>query len=389
MVKFTGAENQIIFIQNQYVKIMKKHLYLTVSFLVFSVLSTVGQYNFETVYHCGCTAVKNQQRTGTCWSFSTVSYLESELLRMGKPAMDLSEMYVVRNIYADKARNYVLRQGKANFGQGSLAHDVIRAFKMAGMVPESVYNGLTDGEKVHDHGDMEAALKGMLDGIIKNRNRPNPKWQEAFEALIDVYMGKVPQTFTYEGKTYTPQSFAKELGIHPDDYVSFTSYTHHPFYENCILEIPDNYSNGSYFNVPVSDLRKIVDNALAHDFTVSWDGDVSEKGFSQRHGLAVLPADPDREDRFENPGPEIAVTQELRQQTFLTYETTDDHLMHIIGMAKDQNGTPYYIVKNSWGETGAKSGYVYMSAPYFDLKTVGIMVHKDAIPEDIRSKLNL
>ncbi len=366
---------------------MKKNL-LTILSLLFVFNICLAQYNFEIVYNCECTSVKNQQRTGTCWSFSTVSYLESELIRMGKPTYDLSEMHVVRNIYADKARNYVLRQGKANFSQGSLGHDVIRAYKMNGIVPESVYSGLLEGETVHDHSEMEAALKGMLDGIIKGK-RPSSKWQSAFDALIDVYMGDCPETFVYEGKKYTPQSFSDELGINPDDYISFTSYTHHPFYEECILEIPDNYSNGSYFNVPFEDFQKIVDHAMEHNFTIAWDGDVSEKGFSAKNGLAILPKDKGRKDMFEAPADEVKVTQELRQQTFMNYSTTDDHLMHITGMAKDQYGTKYYIVKNSWGEVSDYKGYLYMSAPYFDLKTVGFLVHKDAVPKDILAKLSL
>lgn len=365
---------------------MIKRILSTVSLIALISAYSFAQYNFEVLYNCECTSVKNQQRTGTCWSFSTVSYLESELIRMGKPTFDLSEMYIVRNIYADKARNFVLRQGKANFSQGSLAHDVIRAYEMGGMVPESAYDGLLEGEKIHDHGDMEAAMKGMLDGIIK-RKKPSPKWQAAINALMDVYMGEVPESFTYEGKEYTPESFSQELGVNPDDYVSFTSYSHHPFYEECILEIPDNYSNGTYYNVPMEDLQKIANYALDNDFTISWDGDVSEKGFSSRNGIAILPVDYEREDLFKNPGKEVKVTQELRQQTFMNYETTDDHLMHITGMAKDQKGTTYYIVKNSWGEISDYKGYLYMSAPYFNLKTTGILVHKDAVPTEIWDKI--
>lgn len=367
---------------------MKKNLITTIGLILFVFSSSFAQYNFEIIYNCECTSVKNQQRTGTCWSYSTVSYLESELIRMGKPTFDLSEMHVVRNIYSDKARNYVLRQGKANFSQGSLGHDVMRAYKMNGIVPESVFSGLREGETVHDHSEMEAALKGMLDGIVKSK-KPSSKWQNGFEAVMDVYMGDCPETFVYEGKKYTPQSFASDLGINPDDYISFTSYSHHPFYEKCILEIPDNYSNGSYFNVPIEDFQTIVDHAMENNFTVAWDGDVSEKGFSAKNGLAILPADKNRKDKFEVPGEEVNVTQELRQQTFMNYSTTDDHLMHITGMAKDQKGTKYYIIKNSWGEISDYKGYLYMSAPYFDLKTVGFLVHKDAVPKEILAKISL
>lgn len=365
---------------------MIKRTLSTFTIIVLLASYSFAQYNFEVLYNCECTTIKNQQKTGTCWSFSTVSYLESELIRMGKPTYDLSEMYVVRNIYADKARNYVLRQGKANFSQGSLGHDVIRAYKMGGMVPESVYDGLQDGDIVHDHSEMEAAMKGMLDGIIK-RKRPSSKWQNGINAIMDIYMGEIPETFTYEGKNYTPQDFSNELGINPGDYVSFTSYSHHPFYESCILEVPDNYSNGSYYNVPMEDLQKIANYALDNDFTIAWDGDVSEKGFSAANGIAILPTDLTKKNLFEKPDKEVVVTQELRQQTFMNYETTDDHLMHITGMAKDQNGTTYYIVKNSWGEISDYKGYIYMSAPYFNLKTTGFLIHKDAVPKDIWNKI--
>ncbi|RMF25211.1 MAG: aminopeptidase [Bacteroidetes bacterium] len=366
---------------------MKKIAALLTLF-VFSSLSLPAQYDFKILHDCRCTSVKNQQRTGTCWSFSTVSFLESELLRMGKEAPDLSEMYVVRNIYTDKARNYIFRQGKANFGQGSLAHDVLRAYAMAGMVPESVYDGKPDGVNRHDHSEMESALKGFLDGLLRQK-RLSKRWTSAFEAIMDVYLGPAPERFTYQGKSYTPRSFADELGIQPQDYVSFTSFTHHPFNETCILEIPDNYSNGSYYNLPFEELEAIVDYAISHDFTVAWDGDVSEKGFSAKNGIAVLPQDPDRPDLFTQPGPEIHVTQELRQETFMSFETTDDHLMHITGIAQDQNGTKYYLVKNSWGEISPFKGFLYMSAPYFRLKTIAITVHKDGIPPEIRRRLEL
>ncbi len=347
-----------------------------------------AQYNFTTKYNIECTSVKNQERTGTCWSFSTASFLESELMRMGKPEADLSEMYMVRTIYLDKARNYVLRQGKANFSQGGLNHDVIRAFEMAGAVPEAVYSGLLPGDKYHDHSEMEAALKGMLDGLLERKKLSN-RWPGAVDCILDNYMGEAPETFTYQGKTYTPESYAGSLGIEAEDYVTLTSFSHHPFYETFILEIPDNYSNGSYYNLPLDELQAIVDNALATGYTVAWDGDVGEKGFSAGKGLAIVPAEPDPEVMFDKPVEEVEVTQELRQEAFESYATTDDHLMHLTGMAVDQNGTKYYLTKNSWGEISPYKGFLYMSDAYFRLKTVGIMVHKDAIPKDIAAKLSL
>jgi bleomycin hydrolase len=347
-----------------------------------------AQYKFTVKDELQCTEIKNQQRTGTCWSFSTVSFLEAELIRMGKTPYDLSEMYIVRNIYKDKARNYVLRQGKANFSQGSLNHDVIRALSFGGIIPESIYSGKLDGESMHDHSEMERALKGMLDGILKGKRLSN-KWMGAFECILDTYMGSVPERFTFEGKSYTPESFTESLGINPADYVTLTSFSHHPFYESFILEIPDNYSNGSYFNIPLDELQAIADYALSNGYTVAWDGDVGEKGFSAGKGIAVIPADESKEDLFDQPIEEAKVDQQMRQEAFESYATTDDHLMHLTGTAVDQKGTKYYITKNSWGEISPYKGFLYMSSSYFRMKTVGIMVHKDAIPKDIAEKLSL
>jgi bleomycin hydrolase len=345
-------------------------------------------YQFKIDEKIECTDVKSQDRTGTCWSFATASFLESELIRKGKGFHDLSEMFVVRNVYRSKAKNYVLRQGKANFSQGSLSHDLIAIAKQYGIVPESVYSGKLDGEKVHDHGEMEAMLKGMLDGLLK-RNRLSPKWSKAFDCVVDTYLGAVPEAFTYEGKSYTPQTFASAMEINPDDYVSFTSYTHHPFYDSFVLEIPDNYSNGAFYNLPIKELQAIVDHALAKGYSVAWDGDVSEKGFSAKNGMAILPTDSQREDVFVNPGEEQKVSQELRQETFESYSTTDDHLMHLTGSSKDAKGNKYYLIKNSWGEISDYKGFLHMSQPYFQLKTVAIMVHKDAIPAAIARKLEM
>ena len=327
---------------------------ISLLFSIFSLLFTslnnlTAQYTFSEVDKIDCTEVKSQDRTGTCWSFATASFLESELMRMGKGQHDLSEMFVVKNVYKDKALNYVLRQGKANFSQGSLSHDLMRVAAAKGLMPESVFNGRLEGEKKHDHSEMEAVLKGMLDGVLKQK-RPSSKWKNAFDQVIDVYVGDDPQQFTYEGKSYTPKSFAKSLGLDASDYVSITSYTHHDFYKQFILEIPDNYSNGAFYNLPIDELQSVIDNAIDNGFSVAWDGDVSEKGFSAREGIAVMPVDEKREDIFEKPGKEISVNQALRQETFEDFSTTDDHLMHLVGTSKDQKGTKYYTIKNSWGE---------------------------------------
>ncbi len=346
-----------------------------------------AQYVFTIAHECRCTEVKDQQRTGTCWSFSTVSFLESELIRQGKGYYDLSEMFVVRSIYRDKARNYFLRQGKAQFGQGSLAHDVVRAAATAGLVPESVYSGLPEGVAAYDHTEMEAVLKAILDAVIGQR-RPTQRWWAVFDAALDAYMGPVPETFVVEGVTYTPRTFADKLEIRPEDYVGLTSFTHHPWYTSFVLEVPDNYSSGTYLNVPLDELVQVVDHALAQGFSLAWDGDVSEPGFSQKHGLAIVPREVS-DQMWEHPVPEQVVTQQMRQRAFASYQTTDDHLMHLVGSARDQYGNKYYLIKNSWGAAGPYEGYLYMSEAYFRLKTVSVYLHREGIPPALRRKLSL
>jgi len=295
---------------------------------------------------------------------------------------------VVRNVYKDKARNYVLRQGKANFSQGSLSHDLIRVINRHGIVPETAFSGKLSDEKTHDHTEMEAVLKGLLDGVLKQK-RLSRKWQMAFEKVMDVYLGEVPMQFSHEGKKHTPQSYAKEMGFKADSYVNITSFMHHPYYKEFVLEIPDNYSNGTFHNLPIDEVLEIVKNAVEKGYSIAWDGDVSEKGFSAPQGLAVLPSDPERPDLFENPGQEVTVTQEMRQEQFESFETTDDHLMHLTGVAKDRVGKKYFLIKNSWGEVSEFKGFLYMSESYFKLKTVAILVHKDAIPSHIASKMKI
>ena len=343
-------------------------------------------YGFEVTKMVSCTPVKSQDKTGTCWSFATSSFLESEAIRMGHQPQDFSEMFVVRNIYKDKARNYVLRQGKANFSQGSLSHDLMRVVGENGIVPESVYSGKLEGDKIHDHSEMEAVLKGMLDGLLKQK-RLSSKWRTAFEKVVDAYLGEMPEQFTYQGKKYTSESYAKSVGLNADDYVNLTSFTHHPFYKNFILEIPDNYSNGSFYNIPLEDLQAVVKNAVEKGYSVAWDGDVSEPGFSSKNGMAIVPTDAERVDLFTKSGAEEMVTQESRQAQFESFATTDDHLMHITGMAKDKQGKPYFVVKNSWGEVSDYKGYLHMSEAYFKLKTVSILVHKDALPANIAKRM--
>lgn len=347
----------------------------------------IAQYQFTHTHDLECTPVKNQANTGTCWSFATASFIESELMRQGFKDLNLSEMYVVRNIYRDKAFNYLMRQGKANFSQGSLSHDLIRAIAKHGITTEEAYSGLINGEKAHNHGEMEAGLKGFLDGILSARSLSD-KWDEAFEAILDAYMGEVPKKFEYNGKSYTAESFAEYLGINSDDFVNLSSFTHHDFYTDFILEIPDNYSNGSYYNIPIDELIEAIDRAVENGYSVAWDGDVGEKSFSASEGIAVMPVDIKREDLFKQPEDEMAYSQELRQEMFESFKTTDDHLMHIVGKARDQNGTEYYIIKNSWGEISQYKGYLYMSKNYVALKTISIMLHRDALNAELKARVS-
>jgi len=358
-------------------------------------------YRFETITEVKRTPVKDQYWTGTCWCFSTISFLESELLRNGKEEIDLSEMYVVRHTFPHKALNYIQMHGKANHSQGGQSHDVIDRIRRYGIVPEDVYPGMNIEEKRHNHGEMSAVLDALLEAVLKlNGKRVTPRWPEAYDAVLDVYLGKPPATFIYKEKSYTPQEFAAGyLGLNLDDYIELTSYRHHPFYKKCRIELPDNWTyNDDYYNVPIDDLEKIVDHVLESGYSLVWDGDVSEKEFSSREkGYAIVPEKDwedqtkvEREKEITSPVKEKEITQEMRQKTFENFTTTDDHLMHIVGIAKDQQGTKFYLTKNSGGTFDRKfGGYVYMSRSYFRLKTTVIMINKHSLPADIKTKLEL
>lgn len=338
--------------------------------------------------------VISQGITGTCWSFSSTSFLESEIMRITGKKIDLSEMYQVRNTYPAKAENFIMRQGKAQFGEGGLAHDVINSVKKYGLVPESAFSGLQAGENKHNHAEMVAVLKAILETYVDNPGRNlSKKWREVFESVLDVYIGKNISGFTYEGKHYTPKSFLEMTKIRPKDYVSISSFTHAPFYSQFILNIPDNWSNGSFYNVPLDEMMATIDHALENGFTVELDCDVSERSFSSKYGVAIIPADVENtSNALQNIYPEKEITQQYRQDEFENYNTTDDHLMHITGILHDQNGTKYYKVKNSWGTDEsrvANGGYVYFSQAYMRLKSISITVHKDALPKKTFDKLNL
>jgi bleomycin hydrolase len=370
-------------------------------------------WEFEDVILLPTTPVEDQHRSGTCWSFSGLSFLQSEMMRLGKPEVNLSEMYIVWHTYAEKARKHVRVHGNLNFSAGGAFHDVTNMIARYGVVPESVYDGLKYGEDKHVHGEMDRVLREYVDAVVENKNRKlSTAWHDAFTQILDTYLGEIPQKFEYEGRSYTPLSFADNfVGLNMDDYVEITSYTHHPFYSRFILEVPDNWSWDKMYNVPLNEMEEIIDYSLENGFTIAWAADVSEKGFaSGNKGIAVMPAAPEtdmsdaeisrwealpereRENelyKLEKPVPELEVTQEMRQIAFDNFQTTDDHGMHIIGMAKDKNGNTFYKVKNSWGDYNKFNGYFYASKPYVSYKTMCIMVHKDAIPPGIRAKLNL
>jgi bleomycin hydrolase len=370
-------------------------------------------WEFEDVIVLPTTPVEDQHRSGTCWSFSGLSFLQSEMMRLGKPEVNLSEMFIVWQAYAEKATKHVRVHGNLNFSAGGAFHDVTNMISKYGVVPESVYDGLEYGEEKHVHGEMDRVLREYVDAVVENKNRKlSTAWHDAFTQILDTYLGEIPQKFEYEGKSYTPLSFADNfVGLNMDDYVEITSYTHHPFYSSFIIEIPDNWSWDEVYNVPLNELEEIIDYSLENGFSIAWAADVSEKGFaSGNKGIAVLPAVPEtdmsdaeisrwealpereRENelyKLEKPVPELEVTQEMRQIAFDNFQTTDDHGMHIIGLAKDKNENTFYKVKNSWGEYNKFNGYFYASKPYVSYKTMSIMVHKDAIPPGIQEKLNL
>ena len=370
-----------------------------------------GDYVFTPVKELKVTPVKNQNRTGTCWSFSGLGFLEAELIRQGKGEFDLSEMFIVGHSYKDKADKYVRLHGKLNFGQGGSFEDVLYVTKHYGAVPESVMNGLQYGEDMHVHGEMEAIAYNYVNAVVKNNNgKLSTSWKKGYDAVIDSYLGEVPEKLTYNGKEYTPQTFAKELGLNIDDYVSLTSYTHHPFYSEFPLEIEDNWRWANSYNLPLDEFMAVFENAINTGYSIAWGSDVSEKGFT-RNGIAVIPdikaietsgSDQDKwvglsktekdneiKKLIEKPCQEIAVTQAMRQEAYDNYQTTDDHGMIIYGIAKDQTGKKFYMVKNSWGTDNKYQGTWYASEAFVAYKTMNIIVHKDALPKTIAKKLGL
>jgi len=369
-------------------------------------------YEFTMVKEIPTTGVRNQNRSGTCWSFSTNSFLETELIRTGKGEIDLSEMFVVWNTYSEKAQRTVRWHGNLNFGGGGAFHDVFWVFDNFGAVPEEAYTGLEYGEDKHVHGELDALLDSYITTVVKNKNRKlSPAWQKGLDGILDAYLGELPEEFEYNGVKYTPKSFAEYLDLNMSDYVEIGSYTHHDFYDSFILEVPDNWMLDEIHNVPLNDMMEIIENALNNGYSVAWGADVSEKGFSWKNGVAIVPNE-DKPDiagmesdkwekldakekkkrlySFDEPVAEKEITQEMRQTEFDNYKTTDDHGMLLTGIAKDQRGEVFYKVKNSWSTKGSPyEGYFFASKPFVALKTIDIVVHKDAIPQAIKEKMGI
>ena len=335
------------------------------------------------------TPIKNQANTGTCWSFSATSLVESQTMKGGFGEIDISEMFTVRNTYLDKARNYILRKGSAQFGPGGLGHDVIRTIATYGAVPESVYSGLVLGERNHDHSKMDSQLKSYLDSLLKTRPIPSD-WINGFQSILDDHLGKAPETFTYLEKQYTPVSFAKEvLHFKADDYVNITSYTHHPFYAPFILEAPDNFLNGSFYNLPLDEMIKVTERAVELGYSVMWDADVSNRYFNQKEGYAIQRKATEKSATVNPDEEEVKYDQAMRQALYENLTSQDDHLMHLVGLEKSKGGKKFFLVKNSWGEVGPFKGLINVSETYFAINTVSLVIPKAAFDNALKLKLGI
>lgn len=366
---------------------------------------------FTTIKESPITSIKNQNQSGTCWCFSALSFFESELIRMGKGEYDLCEMFVVHKTMEDRAAQSIRTHGDISFSQGGSFYDVIYCLETYGIVPQDAMPepGSLYGDTLPNHNEVDLVATAFVNAISKSKlKKLSPIWKQAFAGIYDTYLGKCPETFSIDGSEYTPKTYMESLGLDMNDYVSLTSYTHHPFYKPFILEIQDNWRWAASYNLPIEELMEVFDYAIKNGYTIAWGSDVSEKGFS-RKGIAVMPdtetatdltgsdaahwlglsTSEKNEEALKKPSPEVTVTQEMRQTAYDNWETTDDHGMQIYGIASDQTGKEYYMVKNSWGESGDYKGIWYASKSFVAYKTMNIVVHKDAIPKDIRKKIGL
>lgn len=374
-----------------------------------------SEYKFKVLKDLEATDVQDQGRTSTCWSFSSLSFFESEIIRIKKERHNLSEMFIVRNAYLGKAENYLRMYGTFTFGPGGAFHDIPWVIKRYGIVPEEVYGGLNYGASAHKHSEMEAVIESAVKALAKKpqNGKLTPVWKNGIEGILDAYLGDMPSNiedynFTYKGKKYTPKTFSESLGLNMEDYISLTSFTHHPFYSNFVLEVQDNWALQSSYNLPLDEFMEVMESALMQGYTFAWGADVSEKGFGYRDALAILPEDESTikksgkdskryneagaeriSNAFNSPVKEKLISQKDRQIAFDNQETTDDHGMHVTGLVEDQNGTKYFIVKNSWGESNEKDGYFFASFPYVRYKTLNIQVHKDVLSKDLKKKLGI
>jgi len=372
------------------------------------------EYEFTTIKANPITSIKNQYKSGTCWAFSTLAFFESEAIRINniKDTLkypDFSEMYVVSKSYSDRAEKYIRLDGNLTFSAGSEADDVLDVIRDYGIVPQAVYSGMNYGTELPEQAEMDAVLKGYVEGVAKTKGRLSTAWKNGFQSILDSYLGECPEEFTFEGKKYTPASYRDALKIDPKNYVTLTSFTHHPFYTEFALEVADNWRWDKAYNVPIDEFMNVLDAALNNGYTVAWGADVSEPGFT-RNGLAILVdtsvkngsgSDQERWVGKDNAGAadkaagevqppkEKAATQETRQQGFDEKTITDDHGMQIFGIARDQFGNKYYMVKNSWGETGKYKGIWYASEAYVKNQSMDFMIHKDALPKDLKQKLGI
>lgn len=366
------------------------------------------EYEFTVIKEIPVTSIKNQYRSGTCWCFSALSFIESEILRTKGQEVDLSEMFVVGHSYHDRAVKYVRLDGHLNFAAGSSFGDVLHVIEDYGIVPQAAMPGMNYGTEMPEQAELDAALKGYVSAIAKNPNRKlTTAWVNGFDGIVEAYLGAYPETFTVDGTEYTPESYRDNLGINTEDYVNLSSFAHHPFYEQFIIEVPDNWRWDSAYNLPIDEFMEVMYNAIDKGYTIAWGSDVSEKGFT-RNGLAVLPVEekkaaagsdqerwvgkaadePKEEAQAELPEEQV-YDDAMRLDGYNRKTTTDDHGMHIYGTAQDQNGTKYFIVKNSWGDAGKYKGVWYASDAFVRAKTLNIVVHKDALPKHIAKKLGI
>ncbi len=391
---------------------MKKKLFAAMMLVALSASTAFAATNdtikFTVIKENPITSIKNQSRSGTCWCYSTLGFLEAELLRKGKGTFDLCESFVVHHTMLDRAKAAVRMHGDVSFAEGGSFYDVLYCMKNYGLAPQDAMPapGTLQGDSLFNFSELSAVAGAVVEKLAKGKqSKLTPIWANNISAIYDNYLGKLPEKFDYEGKTYTPTEFVKYLGLDADDYISLSSYTHHPFYEKFVVEVPDNWRWAQSYNLPLNELMEVMDYAVRNGYTIAWGSDVSEKGFG-RNGVATVPLDDKDKDLSHSDAArwtgtdgmaekaitakgEKTITQEMRQIAYDNWETTDDHGMVIYGLAKDDEGNEYFIVKNSWGEYGNYKGIFYASKPFVAYKTMNIVLHKDALPKNIAKKLGI